>query len=264
MNKKLSFIGVGNMASAIINGINAEKVCLYDKLPEKAAAFADRGYIAAPTAADAVKYGDYVFLAVKPQNIPDLFAELNDCGVDCGGKVFVSIVAGLAIESIVEGTGCKAVVRTMPNTPMMIGMGVTALSRSEAVSDADFDEVCAIFGTVSETIVLPEEKMNAIISVTSSAPAYVYQFIDAIYSSAKAQGIDDPETLTLICRMVQGSAEMVIRSDKTPSELVQVVKSPGGTTERALNVLDECDLYGMIDRAMKACTARAAELAEMK
>jgi len=265
MNKKLAFLGVGNMASAIINGINAENVCLYDKLTEKCDAFASRGYITAKNASEAVRYADYVFVAVKPQNIPELFAELKESGTDVSGKVFISIVAGLPISAFRDGLGCDAaVVRTMPNTPMMIGKGVTALTRNELVSDEDFTAACDMFRTVSEIIVLPEEKMNAIISVTSSAPAYVYLFIEAIRASAVSQGIDDPELLGLICSMVTGSAEMVRQSDKTPAELIRMVTSPGGTTERAMKVFEECGFTDMVNKAMLACTARAEELANIK
>jgi len=265
MTEKLAFLGVGNMASAIINGVNAETVYLYDKLRDKCEAFADRGYITVDSASEAVKCADYIFIAVKPQNIPELFGELKASGCDISGKLFISIVAGLPISAFSDGLGCEcAVVRTMPNTPMMIGMGVTALTRNELVSDEDFEKVCSMFRTVSEIIVLPEDKMNAIISVTSSAPAYVYLFIESIRKSAEAQGIDDPETLSLICSMVQGSAEMLRRSDKTPAELIRMVTSPGGTTERAMNVFAERDLEGIINEAMIACTKRAEELSSVK
>ncbi len=262
MEKKFAFLGVGNMASAIINGIREKNVCLYDKLPDKVQPFLSCGYTAASSAAEAVVYADYIVLSVKPQNIPELFAEIKDAGIDTAGKIFISIVAGLAIPTITAALGPVGVVRTMPNTPLMIGRGVTALTRNEAVPDADFESVCAMFRTVGDIIVLPEEKMNAVISTTSSAPAYVYLFIDAIRESAVRQGLDDKRMLDLICQMVIGSAEMIRQSGKTPAELIRMVTSPNGTTERAMKVFEESDLRGIVDRAMIACTKRAEELSQ--
>ena len=264
MERKFAFLGVGNMASAIINGIQEKNVCLYDKNPDKVRPFLTRGYLQASSAAEAVAYADYIVLSVKPQNIPELFDELRAARTDASGKIFISIVAGLAIPTITAALGQVGVVRTMPNTPLMIGRGVTALTRNEAVPDADFDRICAMFRTVGDTIVLPEDKMNAVISATSSAPAYVYLFIDAIRESAAKQGLDDERMLDLICQMVIGSAEMIRQSGKTPAELIRMVTSPNGTTERAMKVFEEADLRGIVDRAMLACTRRAEELSAGK
>lgn len=260
--KKLAFLGAGNMAFAIVKGLSGADITLYDKITSQYDKF-DESVKRASSAAEAVKNADRVFLAVKPQNFPELLGELKESGIDLDSKVFVSIAAGISCESICRNLGkTVAVVRTMPNTPLMIGKGVTALSRNELVNDADFDEIVNTFALLGKTMILPEDKMNAVIAATSSAPAYVYHFIDAICKEAKNEGIDTPELLTAVCAMVSGSAEMLMSTDKSPEELIKMVTSPKGTTERAMNVLYEEGFADTVSRAMRACTERAEELSK--
>ena len=258
--KKLAFLGAGNMAFAIVGGLMNADITVYDKITSQYDKF-DSSVKRAVSAPDAVRNADYIFLAVKPQNFPELLLELRESGVSSDGKTFVSIAAGISCESICRGLGKQvAVIRTMPNTPLLIGKGVTALSRNELVSDSVFDEIRTLFSVLGKTLVLPEDKMNAVIAATSSAPAYVYYFIDAICKEAKAEGIDTPELLTAVCAMVSGSAEMLMSMEKTPEELIKMVTSPKGTTERAMNVLYEEGFADTVARAMQACTERAEEL----
>ena len=258
--KNICFLGAGNMAYAIIGGLKDTYVTVYDKLHSQYNKFNGSVNIA-KSAPEAVNASEYVVLAVKPQNFPELLGELKESGVDLTNKLFISIAAGISCESICKWLGCSvAVIRTMPNTPLMIGKGVTALSRNELVSDSDFANVIDIFAALGKTMLLPEDKMNAVIAATSSAPAYVYHFIDAICKEAKAEGIDSPELLSAVCAMVSGSAEMLMSTEKTPEELIKMVTSPKGTTERAMNVLYNQGFSQTIAEAMKACTERAEEL----
>jgi len=250
------------MAFAIIGGLQNANVTVYDKITSQYSKF-DKSVRIAESAAQAVELSDYIVLSVKPQNFPELLTELKESGVATEEKIFISIAAGISCESICHGLGKKvAVIRTMPNTPLMIGKGVTALSRNDLVCEESFEEVKGIFATLGKIIVLPESKMNAIIAATSSAPAYVYHFIDAIYKEAMAEGIDTPELLTAICAMVSGSAEMLMSTGKTPEELIKMVTSPKGTTERAMNILYSEGFADTIARAMQACTERAEELSK--
>ena len=158
-----------------------------------------------------------IFLSVKPQNFKELLGEIRESGVSLIGKVFISIAAGVKISSVCNTLGSPvAVIRAMPNTPLLIGKGVTALSRNAEVSDADFDEITSVFSSLGKVLMLDESKMNAIISATSSAPAYVYHFIDAICKEASAQGLQGRDMLEAVCEMVKGSAEVVF---KVPSGL---------------------------------------------
>lgn len=260
--KKLAFLGAGNMAFAIVGGLKNADVTVYDKMASQYDKFDDTVKRAA-SATEAVKNSDYVFLAVKPQNFPELLDELSSSGISLEKKTFISIAAGISCESICSRLGKNtAVIRTMPNTPLMIGKGVTALSRNGHVSDEDFNEIVNTFSLLGKTMILPEDKMNAVIAATSSAPAYVYHFIDAICKEAKAEGIDTPELLTAVCAMVSGSAEMLMSTEKTPEELIKMVTSPNGTTEKAMNVLYNEGFADTVARAMKACTERAEELSK--
>jgi len=257
-----AFIGVGNMASAIINGMKDDaKIYLYDKFPGKAELFVGERFEIVSSCSEAVKKADFIVLSVKPQNFDEVLTEIKDSAQDLFGKTFISIAAGISISRIVSYLGSdSAVIRTMPNTPLMVGMGVTALTRNENVTDEKFESIVALFGSLGKTTVIDESDMNKIISATSSSPAYVYLFIKALYDGAVAQGLDPDTMLELICGAVCGSAEMVLKSGKTPTELIRAVTSPNGTTERALDVLYKGDFEKLIHDAMYACTKRADEL----
>lgn len=259
--KKYAFLGVGNMASAIIGGMNTDFICLYDRDEQKYIAFSDKPYLKTHSAAEAVAYADYIILSVKPQNFEELLNEIKESGISLKGKVFVSIAAAVSTGYICRLLACDVpVIRTMPNTPLLIGRGVTALCRNEQVTAETFDDIKALFASNGTTFELPEEKMNTIIAATASAPAYVYLFIKSISDAAIASGIDNPDILTIIADMVIGAAEMIKHSPMTPDELIRAVTSPNGTTERALSVLNERNFTGIISDAMNACTARAEEI----
>lgn len=260
--KSIAFLGAGNMAYAIIGGMKDACITVYDKMTSQYDKFSEN-ILRATSAAEAVKASEYIVLSVKPQNFGELLTELKESGIPLKEKTFISIAAGISCESICRNLGTDvAVVRTMPNTPLLIGKGVTALSRNGLVSDETFKDVEAMFSALGKTLILPENKMNAIIAATSSAPAYVYHFIDSIYKEALSEGIDAPELLSAICAMVSGSAEMIASTGKTPEELIRMVTSPNGTTERAMKVLYEEGLSDTVAKAMKACTERAEELSK--
>lgn len=265
--KKLAVLGVGNMASAIIGGIirsglgTEADLRLYDKMTEKLDVFTNNGAYAAKSLADAADGAEYILLSVKPQNLGEVLGELKE--TDLEGKTFISICAGISTEIIENMLGKKTpIVRVMPNTPLQIGLGVSALARNDSVSDEAFDFAVSVFESSGMVLKLDESKMDSIISVNGSSPAYFYYFIDAMCRSAKAQGLDGDDILEAVCRTVIGSAEMLMRSGKTPEELIRAVTSPKGTTEKAMNVLYEADVASIIDNAMRACTSRAVEMAE--
>lgn len=260
---KLAFLGVGNMAGAILGSLRGivddADIVLFDRYPEAMARYADRHYQTAVSAPAAVAAADCVIFAVKPQNIPELLDELKAAG-GMSGKVIVSIAAGVPIKTYTAAFGDLPVVRTMPNTPMLIGAGVTALCRNAQVDDETFAFVRALFDAAGSTLVLDEADMNKIISVTSSSPAYVFLFIKSIYESGLAQGLADDGLLDAVCDMMIGSARLVKESGKTPDELIAMVTSKKGTTEQAMLKLAEYKLPEAVHEAMLACTRRAEEL----
>ena len=262
-----AFLGTGNIATAIIKSMHSnyspDRIVLFDKDVTKYDSFKDKPYILAKSAPNAVELADYIILAVKPQNFTELLTEIKESGISLENKTFVSIAAGITTDFICEKLGQSvAVIRTMPNTPMLIGKGVTALSRNEFVNEKIFKEICAVFASAGSAFTLPEEKMNDIISVTSSSPAYVFLFIKSIYDAAVEMGFENKDMIEIICKMVIGSAEMILKTGKTPDELITMVKSPKGTTEQALNVFEEEKLPEIVKKAMIKCAERAEELSK--
>ena len=264
--KKILFIGAGNMACAIVNGIinsnilPAENIILFDKNTEQYARF-NPACRTATGLSCGFSEADIVFLSVKPQNIKEILAEISL--LDYKKTVFVSICAGITIESI-ENALCGAkVVRTMPNTPLMLGQGVTAICRNENVTDADFDFIKSIFASSGYVTEIEEKDINALTAITSSSPAYVYLFAKSILEGAKALDFNYDDTLKMICYTLIGSANMILSGSKSVDELISMVKSPNGTTERALNVFDASHFTDIVVDAMKACAKRAEELSKL-
>lgn len=281
MRNKISFIGVGNMATAILNGITTKDcdpvqwadIALYDRDEDKIKKYAPMGAYIARDIIDAVAISDCVILCVKPQNFPDVLPIISSVdGIE--SKLVISIAAGITTESIAPCVKNAPIVRVMPNTPMLIGQGVSALCRTANVSDEDFEFACKIFASAGKIIKICEDEMNKIICVTGSSPAYIFMVIKAMLDAAVNQGLlktDDSsaslekkELLDAICDTLIGSAMLVKASDKTLDELISMVCSKGGTTEQAVAELESFKLYEAFDSAMDKCTKRAYELGNAK
>ncbi len=262
--RTMAFIGVGNMASAIMGGmlrsgaIDHAHLMLADKFPEKCAAYIQNGATFA-SVKDAAAKADCVVLSVKPQNFGEILPELAEVP-DIDKKLIITIAAGISSETVRVALHGAPVVRVLPNTPMLIGMGVSVVCRAPEVSAADFDFVCTVFEASGRVHIIDEDEMNRIISVTSSSPAYVFAFIGAILEGARAQGLSEDGLRDAICDMVIGSAALLKSGNMTSEEQIAVVTSKGGTTECAMAVFRERDMAGMVLDAMKACTARAEEM----
>ena len=268
MPVKYSFIGVGNMAGAIIGGmeragVKPEDVCFFDTDPSKYDRFSP-GYAKAASPSEAAAFADRIVLAVKPQQFLTPLTEIRESGVSLEGKTVISIVTGKSMSDIASALGCPSlgVIRTMPNTPMLIGKGVTALTRNGYVPDDVYEGVKELFASLGSVLETEESRLNDIIADTSSSPAYVFYIIKSMAENAEKHGFDKAEMTKIICDAVIGSAELLKASDKTAEELIRMVCSPGGTTLAAMKVFEEAGTAGIIDRAMDACTARAWELAK--
>lgn len=272
--KKIAFIGVGNMASAILMGITKETcpchisyedVALFDIANEKTAPFCALGATAYQTVADAVSAATFVCLAVKPQQYADVLASIRQSSISLAGKTFISLAAGVDTDTIDRALGGGvAIIRTMPNTPLLVGSGVTALSKNGAVTEEAFRTVHDMFASCGSVLSLDESEMNRIISVTSSAVACFYRMMSALCHGATAQGLDGDILRTAVAQTAIGAAEMVSKhSEFTIEELTRMVTSYKGTTEQMMLAMDEADFDGMMQKAMAACTNRANELGAM-
>ncbi len=264
-NKRIGFIGAGNMATAIINGIiknkakSAENISVYDLDKEKLEIMSDKGVDTEESCSALAAKSDIIVLAVKPQNYDEVLSDIKNSVNE--NKVIVTIAAGISIDYVRNGLEINCpVVRVMPNTPLLLGKGASALCRSENISDEDFKEVYDMFALSGEAAILPESQMNAIIAVNGSSPAYVYLFAKAMVDYAVSVGINREVALSLICKTFEGSAEMLRSSGDTPETLIKKVSSKGGTTIEAMKVLNEREVPKAIFDAMAACTKRAEEL----
>ncbi len=267
-----SFIGVGNMARALISALSSLEgklkcnpcdVYLYDKNSTQMSEFVSAGYNVCKSIENCIEPSEYVFICVKPQNYREVLEYIKNNGISLENKTVVSVAAGVSTKQICDCLGFEcAVIRTMPNTPMTIGLGVCAVCHNDCVNTKAFERICRIISSKAELLVLDEADMNNIIGITSSSPAYVYKFIDALYDAAKAQGFDTPKMLEVICRVMIGSAQMVLSSDKDIKELIRAVKSPNGTTEKALEVFERNYFDKTVLDAVDACNRRADTLGD--
>ncbi len=264
MRDKIAFIGVGNMGGAILNGIlasgifSAGNVLLCDALPEKCARFTERGCIYMPSAAETAEAADVILLAIKPQQMEEVTTVLAPF---CGGKLVISIAAGVPLARLCKALPGASVVRVMPNTPLQVGEGVSALCRANDVSDEDYALAFRIFSASGMAVEAPESMINPVTALTSSSIAYFARFIGDMCAWAKENGFaDDRETLEMVCRSAIGSAQMLLQTEFDPRTLERAVTSPGGTTERAMAVFTERGLADTVSDAMDACVRRADEL----
>lgn len=264
---KIGVIGAGNMGLAIIDGaINCKifknsDVAVFDISKERMDLCESKGYTVFKDELDIVNNCQMVLFAVKPQVFGKLLEKIVTKKDELHNKIFITIAAGISIEYIQKYLGYETkIVRVMPNTPLMIGYGASALSKSKSVSNSEFENVLKIFKSMGEAAVIPEEQMNKIIAVNGSSPAYVYYFINCIAKSAKNMGIDSEVAKKLIVQTFIGAAKMVVKTGKEPEDLIRQVCSPGGTTIESIKVFDNSDLFDVINEGCMKCVKRADEL----
>ena len=264
---KIVFIGAGHLAETIIYALadklsfEAQNIAIHDNIKEQYKKYDNINVKKAYDLNDALNSGDIIFLTVRPQDFSGLLTDIKNSGIDLTKKIFVSTAAGITTDYIESQIAQEiAVVRTMPNTPIFIGKGMTALCKNNIATDDNFKIVCDIFYSLGEIIVLPEDKMNKVISVNGSSPAYVYLFAEAMLKGATEQGFDENEIYPAVLQSIIGSFEMLKQSGKSPSELIKEVASPKGTTEKALESFYADDFTSVVKKAMLSCTKRADEL----
>ena len=261
--KKIGFIGCGNMATAIIKGLLGSgclpsNIFVYDIDEVKMQSFAAEKINVCGDETEVAKSSDFVVLAVKPQVIGALLEKLGECAME---TVYVSIAAGISTASIRRLLGYDAkVVRVMPNTSLLMGLGATAVSYTPPVDREEFDFVKEMFASSGIVEEIDESLMNAIICVNGSSPAYVYYLAKAVVDGGEKQGIDRDTALKLFIKVLEGSAKMLELSGDTPDELIAKVCSKGGTTIEAINTFEEKGVHDAVVLGMDACTKRAGEL----
>lgn len=268
MSKRIAVIGVGNMAKSIISGIKKSNIgvsafYLYDVNASQYESLLGEGILQTSSIKEAVEASDCVLLSVKPQNFPEVLAEIKSFPAS-NEKLYITIAAGITVDYISKELNTKNIVRVLPNLPMLISKGVSAVCYNDNVSKEDFDFVSDVFNSSGSIIKIDEADMNKTIGVTSSSPAYVFKFIKAICDGAVAQGLPEDGLVETVCDMIIGSAELIKSGYGTPESMVKAVASKGGTTEKALETLDKYEFEKIVAEAMLACTQRADELGQIK
>ncbi|SEB48371.1 pyrroline-5-carboxylate reductase [Paramicrobacterium humi] len=269
----IAILGTGSMGSAILSGLLQPGVTVEggvrvtNRTPEKAQALADNDGVTSyalqqtPDAnVRAVDGAKVVLVGVKPAMVPDLLREIADALEP--GTVVVSVAAGVTVATfeqiLPEGV---AVIRAMPNTPSLVGKGVTGLAAGTRSSAEDLALAHAVFATVGEVVEVPEDQIDALSTISGSGPAYVFYLIEEFTRAALDKGFTPAQAAVLVNGTFAGAAELLVRSGKTPEQLRIQVTSPKGTTEKAIEVLQQGGLHGLFTRATDAALARARELA---
>ncbi|WP_270648001.1 pyrroline-5-carboxylate reductase [Paeniclostridium hominis] len=268
MNKKIGFIGSGNMAKAMIGGIVKSKLVdpsnvIASDLNELALENVknEYGINITTNSKEVVKFSDIVIVAVKP-NVYDIVLEGVKELID-NEKIIVTIAAGKTIESIENVIGNdKKVIRTMPNTPALVNEGMSALCKNNNITDEELNMVKEIFNSFGKAEIVSEYLIDAVIGASGSAPAYVFMFIEAMADAAVLAGMPRNQAYTFAAQAVMGSAKMVLETDKHPGELKDMVCSPGGTTIEAVKTLEAEGFRSAVIKAIGDCIEKSKEMSK--
>ena len=263
---KVGFIGAGNMAKAIIGGmvkkgIYQPKDIIASRRNEKALEElkAEYGILVTTDNQKIIEEADVVFLAVKPQMFPDVITQIADSVKE--GQLFVSIAAGKTLEWIGKEFGKKIkLIRTMPNTPAMVGEGCTGFCGNEFVTEKELETVKEIFDSCGTSYQVPENLMDVVGAVAGSAPAYVFMFMEAMADAAVAGGMPREMAYKMASQTVLGSGKLMLETGKHPGVLKDMVCSPGGTTIGGVKVLEEKGMRGSIMEALDSCIQKSRKL----
>lgn len=251
---KVGFIGAGNMASAMIGGmlqkglLQKEDIIASSATQKTADRVAQEFGIRTTLDNKEVAKAEIVILAIKPIYCEGVIREIRDQIGE--NQIVVTIVAGRSLQWLSDTFGKPVkLIRTMPNTPALVGEAVTALCPGELVSEEELEEVCSLFRGFGKAEVVGEHLMDAVVAVSGSSPAYVFMFIEAMADAAVAEGMPRVQAYQFAAQSVLGSAKMVLETGKHPGQLKDEVCSPGGTTIAGVSALEE---WGFRNAVIKA------------
>lgn len=270
-NKTITFIGAGNMARSIIGGLvnkgyPVELITAADPNEESLAALKQDFSINTNTNnSEAVALSDVVLLAVKPQVMEVVLGDLQATSSDLSDKLFISIAAGISQSRLLEMLGGQyKIIRTMPNTPALLGLGMTGLYAAQGISEEEKAFAEQMMQAVGKTVwVDTESGIDDVIAVSGSAPAYFFLFMEAIEQHAIELGFTAEQSREIVQQVALGSAQMVCHNDVPISELRSRVTSKGGTTAEAIKVFEDKQLREITKDAMQAAIIRAQEMAKL-
>lgn len=262
----IGFIGAGKMATALAAGLihsqftNAAMVCASDVYPAAVEQFvAVTGARGAASNLDVVQASQVVVLAVKPQQMAGVLAEIAPAITD--QHLVISIAAGIKLAAIIDKLGAtRRVVRVMPNTPCLVGASASGFAIGGGATTEDAQRVAALLKTVGVAYRVDEKLLDAVTGLSGSGPAYVYAIIEALSDGGVRVGLPREVATKLAAQTLLGAAKMVLETNEHPGALKDAVTSPGGTTIAGLHALEQGGLRGTLMNAVVAATHRATEL----
>jgi pyrroline-5-carboxylate reductase len=269
----VAILGSGSMGTAILSGmvrhgIKKEKIKVTTRKVESADALAKKFGVTAyatgyqPNANSlAVEGAQIILLAIKPANVIEVLEQIKP--VISKEALVISVAAGVTtatIESYLPGS--VSVIRAMPNTPALIQRGLTGISVGSRVSAEQLAVAVELFDAVGKTVVLSEDQIDALSTISGSGPAYVFYFMEEFISAAKAMGFSHEDAYLLVTQTFLGASELISQTQGDPAELRRQVTSPNGTTMKAVAVLEEGKLQELFLKATTAALARAKEISQ--
>lgn len=262
---KIGFIGCGNMARAMINGMlkkgfPKEEIIASAKSEKTLSYISDEmGITAESENANVAKNADIVILAVKPVYMEEVINEIKgEIGLR---KIVVTLAPGKTIEWLEKKFGKRIkLVRIMPNTPAMVSEGMTALCPNDKITDKDLKVVRKIFDSFGKAEVVSENIMDAVVGVSGSSPAFVFMFIEAMADAAVAEGMPRAQAYKFAAQTVMGSAKLMLETGKHPGDLKDMVCSPGGTTIEGVNVLEGCAFRSAVIEAVREAADKSRRM----
>ncbi|BBX84530.1 pyrroline-5-carboxylate reductase [Mycolicibacterium aubagnense] len=280
---RIAIIGGGNIGEALLAGLlqsgrQVKDLVVAEAYPARAAQLADKYSVRVTDVADAAENAAYVIVAVKPDAVEGVVETLAAAAADADSssveQVVVSVAAGVPTSFYEAKLPAGApVVRVMPNTPMLVGAGITALSRGRFANEAQLAEVAEIFSAVGAVLTVPEKQMDAVTAVSGSGPAYFFLMVEAVVDAGVAAGLPRAVATELAARTMAGSAAMLLNRiaesgtgsavgplDTSAAELRASVTSPGGTTAAGLRELERGGLRAAVASAVEAAKTRSEQL----
>jgi pyrroline-5-carboxylate reductase len=277
---RIAIIGGGNIGEALLSGLlrsgrQVNDIAVAERVPSRMRYLSETYPVLVTNVADAVKSADFVIVAVKPSDVDSVTDEIADAvardKADSVERVFVTVVAGVSTAYFEAKLPAGApVVRVMPNAPMVVGAGVSAIAKGRFATQEELNEVSAVFDSVGGVLTVPESQLDAVTAVSGSGPAYFFLMVEALVDAGVAAGLSRPVATDLVVQTMAGSAAMLLERveeggvaadvDTTPARLRATVTSPAGTTAAGLAELERGGLRAAVIAAVAAAKSRAGQL----
>ncbi|AYE34302.1 pyrroline-5-carboxylate reductase [Clostridium septicum] len=266
MNKRIGFIGCGNMGKSMVMGllksksIGNEDILVSTRSNESKEKIEEEiGVKCTLNNVEVAKFSDIIFLAVKPNMYKNVIFEIKDNLKD--NAVIITIAAGIELKQVETWFGKDIkIIKTMPNTPALVGEGMSAICPNKLVKEEELNYVCNLYKSFGEYEILAEKDFHGFIALCGSSPAYVFMFIEAMADAAVKLGIPRSKAYKMAAQSVLGSAKMVLETKKHPGELKDMVCSPGGTTIDAVVELENQGFRNSVIKGMEKCAEKSKSM----